>query len=74
MTFNQLKYVVAVAEVGSINKAAAKLFVSQSVVSTAIASLEHEIGHEIFVRNSRGVVLTSFGHTLYPMYPRSRRS
>ena len=26
MTFNQLKYVVAVAEVGSINKAAAKLF------------------------------------------------
>lgn len=63
MTFNQLKYVVAVAEVGSINKAAAKLFISQSVVSTAIASLEHEIGHEIFVRNSRGVVLTSFGHT-----------
>lgn len=37
MTFNQLKYVVAVAKTGSINKAAADLFISQSVVSTAIA-------------------------------------
>lgn len=44
MTFNQLKYVVAVAKTGSINKAAADLFISQSVVSTAIAGLEKEIG------------------------------
>ena len=37
MTFNQLKYVVAVAKTGSINKAAADLFISQSVVSTGAA-------------------------------------
>lgn len=63
MTFNQLKYVVAVAKTGSINKAAANLFISQSVVSQAIAGLEKEIGHDIFVRSNRGVALTPFGHT-----------
>lgn len=63
MTFNQLKYVVAVAKTGSINKAAAELFISQSVVSAAIAGLEKEIGHDIFVRSNRGVALTPFGHT-----------
>lgn len=63
MTFNQLKYVVAVAKTGSINKAAADLFISQSVVSTAIAGLEKEIGHDIFVRSNRGVALTPFRHT-----------
>ena len=40
MTINQLKYVVEVAKAGSINKAATNLFISQSVVSTAITSLE----------------------------------
>ncbi len=64
MTFNQLKYVVAVAKTGSINKAAADLFISQSVVSTAIAGLEKEIGHDIFVRSNRGVALTPFGQHL----------
>ena len=63
MTFNQLKYVVAVAKTGSINKAAADLFISQSVVSAAIAGLEKEIGRDIFVRSNRGVTLTPFGHT-----------
>ena len=39
MTFNQLKYVVAVAKTGSINKAAADLFISQSVVSCAATAV-----------------------------------
>ena len=63
MTINQLRYVVEVAKASSINRAAANLFVSQSVVSTAITSLEKEIGHIIFVRSNRGVSLTPFGHT-----------
>ena len=54
MTINQLRYVVEVAKASSINRAAANLFVSQSVVSTAITSLEKEIGHIIFVRSNRG--------------------
>lgn len=63
MTLNQLKYVVEIAKTGSINGAANNLFVSQSVLSTAISSLEKEIGHAIFIRSNRGVRLTAFGHT-----------
>ena len=63
MTLNQLQYVVEVAKTGSINSAASNLFVSQSVLSTAISNLEKEIGHAIFIRSNRGVTLTAFGHT-----------
>ena len=44
MNLNQLKYVIEIARTRSINKAASNLFVSQSVLSTAIISLEKEIG------------------------------
>lgn len=63
MTLNQLEYVVEVAKTGSINKAANNLFVSQSVLSTAISNLEKEVGYSIFIRSNRGVTLTSFGYT-----------
>ena len=63
MTFNQIEYVIKAAEVGSINKAANRLFMSQSVVSTAIKSLENELGREIFIRTSKGIELTPFGKT-----------
>ena len=36
MTLQQLRYLIAVAEYGSINKAAASLYASQSNLSTAI--------------------------------------
>lgn len=63
MTLNQLKYVVEVAKENSINRAASKLFVSQSVLSTSIQKLEKEIGHPIFTRTNHGVTLTPFGQT-----------
>ena len=39
MTLNQIKYVIEVANAGSINKAASNLFISQSVLSASISSL-----------------------------------
>ena len=63
MTLTQLKYVVETAKAGSINRAAANLFVSQSVLSTSIKKLELEIGHTTFNRNAHGISLTPFGHT-----------
>lgn len=63
MTFNQIEYVIKAAEMGSINKAANRLFVSQSVVSSAIKSLENELGREVFIRTSKGIELTPFGKT-----------
>ena len=44
MTFQQLTYVVEISKCGSINKAAHKLFLSQSGISTAVRELEEELG------------------------------
>ncbi len=64
MTLQQLRYLIAVAEFGSINAAAHNLFASQSNLSTAIKELETEFGITIFRRTNRGVTLTNEGHEL----------
>ena len=55
MTIQQLKYVIAIAESGSISTAAQKFFVAQSSVSKALSELEKELGFPIFNRSNRGV-------------------
>ena len=54
MTLQQLKYVVEVAERGSITEAAKALFIAQPSLSAAVRELEEEAGITIFLRNSRG--------------------
>lgn len=44
MTLNQLNYVIAIAEYGSMNKAAEHLYVAQPSLSGAVKSLEDELG------------------------------
>ena len=61
MTFQQLIYVVEISKCGSINKAAHKLFLSQSGISTAVRELEEELGIQFFVRSNRGVEFTPEG-------------
>ena len=61
MTLTQLKYVIAIAEYGSISLAARQLFVTQPSMTAALRDLEQEIGKDLFVRNSRGVQLTEEG-------------
>ena len=61
MTFQQLTYVVEISKCGSINKAAHKLFLSQSGISTAVRELEEELGIQFFVRSNRGVEFTPEG-------------
>ena len=61
MTLQQLKYVAAVADNKSINKAATSLFITQPSLSGAIKELENEIGIQIFIRSSRGILLTAEG-------------
>ena len=61
MTFQQLTYVVEVSKCGSINKAAHKLFLSQSGISTAVRELEQELGIQFFTRSNRGVEFTPEG-------------
>ena len=64
MTLQQLRFMIAVAEAGSINAAAQHLYTAQSNISGAIKSLENELGIEIFTRSSRGVTLTNEGTEL----------
>ena len=64
MTLQQLRYLIAIAEYGSINAAAQNLYASQSNLSTAIKELEQELGISIFTRSNRGVTLTNDGTEL----------
>lgn len=61
MQIQQLTYFVAIAEQGSINKAAEKLFVTQPNLSKAISNLENELKVRIFNRTNKGVALTDEG-------------
>lgn len=61
MTLQQIKYVIGIAETGSLNKAAEKLYVSQPSLTSTIHDLEDELGITIFNRTGRGVTLTNDG-------------
>ena len=62
MTLQQLRYAIAVADCGSMNQAAAKLFISQPSLSEAVKELEGEIGIRIFGRTNRGIIVTTEGN------------
>ena len=61
MTLQQLKYALAVAGKGSMNKAAEELYITQSTLSSAIKDLENEAGISIFLRTGKGVTVTPDG-------------
>mgnify|MGYP001317665848 CR=1 FL=1 len=61
MTLQQLKYVIEVANRGSMNEAAKRLFISQPSLSNAIRELENELGISIFERTNKGIVLSKDG-------------
>lgn len=61
MTLQQLRYMITVAEKGSITEAAKELFISQPSLSGAIKEVEREAGIIIFNRCRAGVALTTEG-------------
>jgi DNA-binding transcriptional LysR family regulator len=61
MTLQQIYYVITVAEIGSINKAAEKLIISQPSLTSAIKELERHVGISIFLRTGKGVTVTNEG-------------
>lgn len=64
MDIRLLEFFLRVAEVGSINKTAAALHISQPALSRLIATLEHEMGVPLFLRSQGGVRLTEAGSLL----------
>lgn len=61
MTFQQLQYLLETHRTGSVSQAAKNLFVAQSSVSTALNSLEKELGHPLFLRTKSGLKPTTQG-------------
>ena len=59
-----LHILLAIAECGSMSKAAARLAISHPVVSKTVSDLEHSLGVRLFDRHSQGVELTSYGKAL----------
>jgi DNA-binding transcriptional LysR family regulator len=64
LKLQHLKVVMAVAEWGSMAKAAKHLAISQPVVSKVIADVEGMLGVRLFDRNTQGVEPTRYGSAL----------
>lgn len=65
MQLHQLEYFVVIADCKSMNKAAEKLFVTQSNLSKAMKNLEEELGYPVLKRSRHGVTMTEMGEKLY---------
>ena len=64
MTLQQLNDVIAIAETGSFNRAAERLFISQQSLRFSINSLEQKLGFPLFLRSSKGMELTEEGQAV----------
>ena len=61
MDFKELKYMIAVAECGSVTAAAKKLYISQPSLSYVISKVEEDLGVRLFDRSRSPVTLTYAG-------------
>lgn len=61
MRIEVLEYLLAIEEAGSLSKAAERLYMTHSALSTALTQLENEIGEKIFIRSHQGAKMTEFG-------------
>lgn len=61
LNYHHLHYFHAVAREGNLTRAARQLNVAQSALSTQIRQLEAQLGHALFARQGRTLVLTEAG-------------
>jgi len=74
VNIQQLRYVVATAEHGSMTAAATALYVAQPALSRAVRLLERELDVTFFRRAGRGVVLTPDGEAFVARARKTLRS
>jgi LysR family transcriptional activator of nhaA len=61
LNYHHLRYFRAIANEGSLTKAAERLNLSQSALSTQLRSLEENLGQPLFLRQNKTLVLTEAG-------------
>jgi LysR family transcriptional regulator, transcriptional activator of nhaA len=61
LNYNHLRYFWAVSHEGNLTRAAERMHLSQSALSVQIQKLEHQIGHPLFDRSGKKLVLTEAG-------------
>lgn len=66
MEIHQLRYITALSQELSFQRAAKKVHISQPTLSQQIQKLEKELGTPLFERSSGGVRLTAAGETFIP--------
>lgn len=66
MELRQLAHFLAVADEAHFTRAAARVHVTQSSLSSSIRALERELGSDLFARSTRRVELTEAGRALLP--------
>ena len=64
MDLRRLKTFVAVADLGTVTKAAVHLRIGQPALSRQISDLQQELGLRLFDRVGRGLILTAQGEQL----------
>jgi len=64
ISLHDLRVVMAVAQAGSMGRAAKLLATSQPAISRSIGTLEQALGVRLFDRNAQGIELTLFGDAL----------
>lgn len=61
MEIRQLKYFLAVADAGSLSRAAREVHIAQSALSKQMAALEAELGVTLFHRSNSGIAINEAG-------------
>lgn len=61
MTLQQLRYIITIAESGTLSEASRRLFISQPSLSQSLKDLEDEISLQIFHRSNKGLLLSHDG-------------
>lgn len=62
---SQLTAFVCVADCGSFNKAAEKMFISSTAIMKQVNALENHLSLKLFERDNQGVKLTAAGESIY---------
>lgn len=65
LNYHHLRYFWSVAQEGNLTRAAERLRVSQSAISVQIQSLEDTLGHPLFERRGKQLILTEAGRIVF---------